>query len=119
MMWLSSASPLPRPRQPTSWDERATIEVKTGRGITTLVINGELDLATMPLLARQLALVLRDNPGRLVFDLARTEFIDCGSARLIASSGPGGRRPVIRHPAPGVRRIFKLTGLDHYCEIEG
>src|SRR5215467_755945 len=110
MMWLSSASPLPHPRQPASWNERARIEVEAGRGITTLVISGELDLATMPLLAGQLTLVLRDDPGQLVFDLAGTEFMDCGSARLIASSGPGGRRPVIRYPNPGVRRIFELTG---------
>jgi anti-anti-sigma regulatory factor len=53
--------------------------------------------------------------------LARTDFIDCGSARLIAAAGrslPEGQRPVIRRPGPGVRRIFELTGLDALCEIE-
>ncbi len=99
-----------------------TIEVEAGPGTTTIYISGELDLVTMPFLAEHLTLVLRDKPERLVFDMARTGFMDCGSARLIAGAGqwlPGGRRPVIRHPGPGVRRLLELTGFDAYCEIEG
>jgi anti-anti-sigma factor len=100
---------------------RVAIEVEARPGTTTIVVRGELDLVTMPILADQLALVSRDRPGRLVFDLAGTYFMDCGSARLIAGAGqwlPDGR-PVIRSPGPGVRRILKLTGLDAHCEIEG
>jgi anti-anti-sigma factor len=102
-------------------DGRLTIEVQAGPGVTTIVVKGELDLVTMPYLAAQLALAIRDRPGRLVFDLGGTHFMDCGSARLIAGAGqrlPSGGRPVIRRPGPGVRRIFELTGLDAHCEIE-
>ena len=101
---------------------RIMIEVESTPGATTIVVRGELDLVTMPFLAERLRLVSRDKPGRLVFDLARTGFMDCGSARLIAGAGkwlPEGRRPVIRRPGPAVRRILELTGLDAYCEIEG
>src|SRR5580698_6141340 len=101
---------------------RVMIEVKSAPGAATIFIRGELDLVTMPFLAEQLTLVSRDKPGRLVFDLAGTAFMDCGSARLMASAGewlPEGRRPVIRRPSPGVRRVLELTGLDAYCEIEG
>jgi anti-anti-sigma factor len=100
---------------------RVTIEVDTRPGVTTIVVKGELDLVTMPFLAARLALATRDGPGRLVFDLGGTRFIDCGSARLIACAGrglPGGGRPVIRRPGPAVRRVFELTGLDAHCEIE-
>jgi anti-anti-sigma factor len=100
---------------------RATIEVQARPGVTTIVVKGELDLVTMPYLAAQLALATRDRPGRLVFDLGGTHFMDCGSARLIVGTGqwlPGGGRPVIRRPGPGVRRILELTGLDAHCEIE-
>ena len=100
---------------------RVTIEVETGPGVTTIVVKGELDLVTMPYLAARLALALRDRPGRLVFDLSGTHFMDCGSARLIAGAGqrlPDGGRPVIRRPGPGVRRVLELTGLDAHCEIE-
>ncbi|MBV9205190.1 MAG: STAS domain-containing protein [Actinobacteria bacterium] len=97
-----------------------TIEVTAGPEATTIHIRGELDLVTMPSLAEQLAPVLRDMSGRLVFDLAGTSFMDCGSARLIARAGQsaGGQRPLIRRPAPAVRRVFELTGLAAYCEIE-
>ena len=120
MVWLCSV-PDP-PAGPASAEGRVTIEVGARAGTTTVVIQGELDLVTMPYLAEQLALVSRDNPSRLVFDLAGTSFLDCGSARLIAGAGQrlaGGRRPVIRRPGPAVRRIFELTGLDARCEIEG
>ena len=102
--------------------DRVTLRVESGRGTTTIFVRGELDLGTMPVLAELLTLVSREKPGQLVFDLAGTHFMDCGSARLIATAGPwlpDGQRPVIRHPAAGIRRILELTGLDAYCEIEG
>ena len=105
----------------TGLDGLATIEVEARPGTTTIVIRGDLDLATMPFLAAQLALAVQDRPGRLVFDLSDTLFMDCGSARLIATAGqwlPDGARPVIRRPRPGVRRVLELTGLDARCEIE-
>ncbi|HMH35759.1 MAG TPA: STAS domain-containing protein [Streptosporangiaceae bacterium] len=110
----------PDPARPAQ-DSRVTIEVETGPGVTTIVVKGELDLVTMPYLATRLTLALRDGPGRLVFDLSGTHFMDCGSARLIAGAGqrlPGGGRPVIRRPGSGVRRVLELTGLDAHCEIE-
>jgi anti-anti-sigma factor len=110
----------PDPAGPAQ-DGRVTIEVKARPGVTTIVVKGELDLVTMPYLAAQLALAIQDRPGRLVFDLGETHFIDCGSARLMASAGqrlPGAGRPVMHRPGPGVRRVLQLTGLDAHCEIE-
>src|ERR1044072_7337617 len=86
---------------------RVMIEVETRPGVTTIVVRGELDLVTRPYLAAQLALATRGRPGRLVFDLGGTLFMDCGPASLTAGAGrrlPGGGRPVIRRPGPGVRR---------------
>ena len=96
-------------------DGRVTVEVDARAGTTTVVIKGELDPVTIPYLAEQLALIPQDSAGRLVFDLAGTSFMDCGSARLIAAAG---QRPVIRRPAPAVLRVLQLTGLDARCEIE-
>jgi anti-anti-sigma factor len=110
----------PDPAGPAQ-DGRVTIEVEARQGTTTIVVSGELDLVTMPYLAAQLALAVQDRPGRLVFDLSGTHFMDCGSARLITTAGqwlPGGGRPVISRPRPGVRRVLELTGLDAHCEIE-
>src|SRR5438046_970253 len=116
----SSAAHETGPPDPAK-DGRVTIEVEARPEVTTIVVKGELDLVTMPYLAAQLALATRDRPSRLVFDLAGTHFVDCGSARLIATSGhwlPGSPRPVIRRPGPGVRRILELTGLGALCELE-
>lgn len=117
---VPSASPVsggPRPRP-----GRVAIKVvDAGPGATTIFIRGELDLVTMPVLAEQLALVLRGNPERLVLDMAATDFMDCGSARLIAGAARSlsdGGRLVIRRPGRGVRRMLELTGLDAYCEID-
>ena len=121
MTWLCSDTDGPPDPSGPAQESRVTIEVETRPGTTTIVIKGELDLVTMPFLAARLALAARDRPGRLVFDLGGTQFMDCGSARLIADAGarlPGGGRPVIRRPRPGVRRILELTGLDAHCEIE-
>jgi anti-anti-sigma factor len=124
MTWLCSDTdgpPIPPDPSGPAQEGRVTIEVEARPGTTTIVVTGELDLVTMPYLAIQLALAVRDRPGRLVFDLSRTLFMDCGSARLIVDAGarlPGGGRTVIRRPGPGVRRILELTGLDAYCEIE-
>jgi anti-sigma B factor antagonist len=99
-----------------------TIESEISHGTATVSIIGELDLVTAPLLSEYLAPILRGKPRRLILDLSRTDFIDCGSARLIACAGralPPGQRPVIRGPRQGVRKVFRLTGLDAYCEIEG
>src|SRR5712671_1145031 len=105
MTWLSSDRDGPPESAGPAREGRVTIEVEGRPGITTIVIKGGLDLVTMPYLAAKLALATRDSPGRLVIDLGGTHFMDCGSARLIASAGhwlPGGGRPVIRRPGPGV-----------------
>jgi anti-sigma B factor antagonist len=100
----------------------ATFEVTFSQGTATLVITGELDLNTMPLLSERLSLILRREPRRLVVDMTRTGFMDCGSARLITGavrSLPDAGQLVIRRPSPAVRRVLELTTLDAGCEIQG
>lgn len=96
------------------------IEVDVSPAGATVLISGELDLVSMPVLDARLSVVLRQRPRRLVFDMAGTTFMDCGCARLLASAGQFLRdyKPVIRHPGPAVRRVLELTGLDAEFEIE-
>lgn len=98
------------------------VEVHLLDGTATVILSGDLDLASRPLLTRRLAEILAAEPHRLVFDLARVGFLDCGTARLIVCSArrlPDHPRPVIRHPAPLVRRVLVLTGLAARCEVLG
>jgi anti-anti-sigma factor len=97
------------------------IEVEVRHDTAVVTVTGDLDLITRPALAARLSAVLGTRPRRLVLDLAGSGFMDCGSARLVASAGqflPGGGRLVIRHPSPAVRRVLELTGFDAGCDIE-
>ena len=97
------------------------IEVDMRRDTAVMVVTGDLDLMTRPVLAERLAAVLGGQPRRLVVDLAGAGFMDCGSARLLAGAGqflPPGGQLVLRRPSPVARRVFELTGYDAGCEIE-
>ena len=112
---LSSSDPSARPYRALA------IEVEMNRDTVTVVIAGELDLVTRPVLAEHLSLVVRSRPRRLILDMSRADFLDCGSARMIASAArflPDGGRLVIRRPSRVVRRVLGLTGFDAGCEIE-
>jgi len=116
----SPAHPDPPARRPSG--PPLVIEAEAGPEGVTMVITGELDLTTRPVLAERLSAVLCARPPRLILDLAGTGFIDCGSARLIVSAGqflPPGRRLIIRHPSRAVRRVLELTAFGTGCEIEG
>jgi anti-anti-sigma factor len=102
-------------------DPPLRIEVAATAGMATVVINGELDVTTTPLLRRQLAQVLEGTPRRLVFDMSGVDFMDCAAARLIARTAPflpEGCRPVIQRPSPVVRRLLELTGVAAHCEVD-
>jgi anti-sigma B factor antagonist len=97
------------------------VETAIAPDLTTVVVAGDLDAATMSVLSARLAQVIAGRPRRLVFDLAQVGFIDCAATRLIISSGvllPDGGRPVLRRPSPAVRRILDLTNLGDGCEVE-
>jgi anti-anti-sigma factor len=97
------------------------VETAITPDLTTVVVTGDLDAATMSVLSARLAEVVARRPQRLVFDLAQVGFIDCAATRLITGSGallPDGGRPVLRRPSPAVRRILDLTDLGDGCEVE-
>jgi anti-sigma B factor antagonist len=97
------------------------IEADIGQEVTTVVIAGELDLNTRPLLAEHLSAVLAARPRRLILDMSGTRFTDCSSARMIVSAGrflPAGGRLIIRRPTRAVRRVLEVTGYGAGCEIE-
>jgi anti-anti-sigma factor len=116
----SPAHPDPPARRPSG--PPLVIKADAGPEGVTMVITGELDLTTRPVLAEHLSAVLCTRPPRLILDLAGTSFVDCGSARLIVRAGqflPPGRRLVVRHPSRAVRRVLELTAFGTGCEIEG
>lgn len=94
-----------------------------GRDETLLVVDGELDVATAPILEGALASSLRTRPASLVLDLRDLTFIDGRSAALLASATRrmaawGG---VVEFPAapPAARRVFALCGFHELMRGSG
>jgi anti-sigma B factor antagonist len=82
----------------------------------TLVLSGELDLATSPALERTIERLCADGAEELVIDLRGLLFIDSTGIRTILRSKElcGDREcefALIRGSA-STQRLFELTGLD-------
>jgi anti-anti-sigma factor len=98
------------------------IEVRLDRGTASVVLSGELDFLAVPVLSERLMPILAAKPRHLVFDMALVTFADCASARLITHAGrylTAGREPLVKDPAPVVRRIFEVAGFADHCEMTG
>jgi anti-anti-sigma factor len=120
MMCLDPGSDSPSPAQAEPNTRSLAIQVDVTPESATVVIGGELDLVSMPVLAARLSVVLRRRPRRLILDMAGTTFMDCACTRLLASASQflPDYKPVIRQPTSAVRRVLQLTGLDAEFEIE-
>jgi anti-sigma B factor antagonist len=80
-----------------------------GGASTTLRVTGEVDLATAPELASQLAAL--DGNGRAIdLDLERVTFIDLAGLRAILHARERDRRLRIAVPGQAVARLLELTG---------
>ncbi len=88
-----------------------------------LVVRGELDLATAPVLEREVMAALARPLGSLVVDLAGVTFMDSsGVAALIQSRGAAVQRGVtfvlesVTYPC---RRTLDLSGLSELFTVDG
>ncbi len=90
-------------------------------GSISLVLEGELDIATTPLFVQHIERAERAQPELLLFDLGALSFIDVSglSAMLAAArrARGAGRRVMVSAASPPVRRLFELTALDRSFEL--
>lgn len=96
------------------------VSTRTGHPDTTVFVNGELDLATAPVLEAALTACLRSNPPTIAVDLDEVPFMSCvairtlleGRARAAAQSSllrvVRPSRAVQRLLTPDLRRILLL-----------
>ena len=93
---------------------RAPLRVERAdrEGVAVLTVSGELDLASAPILERQLDAV--DAHGaHLVVDLSECGFIDStGLTVLVQAAARDGRSLVLLAPNPKVRRLLELTRVE-------
>jgi anti-sigma B factor antagonist len=85
--------------------------IENGDETARVVLDGELDLATVPV-AEQAINRVDANVKTLVLDLRKLSFLDSSGLRLILSTddASGSRRVVIVRGPAQVDRVFDLTG---------
>jgi anti-anti-sigma factor len=100
----------------------ATARLKAGvesvDGTSSVVLDGELDLATVPV-AEQAINDVDKGVETLVLDLRRLSFLDSSGLRFILATeeASGSRRVVIIRGPAQVDRVFELTGTGARLEI--
>ena len=97
--------------------------VRPGPHAAVVLLAGEHDVTTLPLLRQVLAPLSLDSGLLVVIDLSRATFIDAAVLTALrgveqAVTGRGGRFGLLPESAPAVRRILELTGwLRRPCVI--
>ena len=81
------------------------------RGLGLVVVTGEVDLETSPLLARELAALGVRGAARFVVDLAAVTFIDSSGLGVLVRARRAHGPVAIVAAAPQVLLVFDLTGL--------
>ena len=87
-----------------------------------VALRGEVDLATVPLLERELALDPVREARAVLVDLDHVAFMDLTGLRpLLSFASPKrpGHHVAITAGPPAVQRLLELTGLRRYFNVVG
>jgi anti-anti-sigma factor len=90
------------------------VRVERDGGVCVLAVRGELDIATIPELARKAAAALQIPPVRLVLDLSGLEFIDCAGAQALAAvteTVPAGCPITVGSMSCAAQRVLGVLGM--------
>ena len=91
------------------------VDVRSENGAALLSVAGELDLASSPVLERELERAFGDDPGLVIIDLRDLEFMDStGLSVLIRAHNRAqetGKKLGIVNGSRQVRRLLSLTGV--------
>jgi anti-sigma B factor antagonist len=94
-------------------------EVSDLHGDRTLIVHGELDIATAPELVDLLAR-LRHHGHAVTLDLAEVTFMDSTGLTLLmdaqTQSQQNGWAFAVRRPSQAVRRVFELAGVERLLD---
>ena len=98
------------------------IEIRRAPGQTHIVLTGELDGATAPLLRESFLEVAEGLEGNLVVEISGLTFVDSSGLTLLITEHKNlqanGSSLIIRSPTPMARRAFEITGLHDILWIE-
>jgi anti-sigma B factor antagonist len=97
------------------------VTTSTENGVVTVAVDGELDIATAPMLDATLADVERGTTRTLLLDLDRVRFMDSTGLRSLLSAlrraEADGRRLRLANLPPDVERVLDVTGVRRIFDI--
>ena len=103
-------------------EELLTTKLHRNGSSRTLFVTGELDVATASILEGAVDGALDGQGDELGLDLSGLDFMDSSGARAIMhahdKAASLSSRLVILSPAPLVRRVLALMGLDRVMDIK-
>ncbi|HEV2943835.1 MAG TPA: STAS domain-containing protein [Solirubrobacteraceae bacterium] len=97
------------------------IDVSRNEERVVLRLDGELDLASVPLLESEVENATLDNPATVVLDLRGLEFIDSTGLRAILSldkrCADSGQTFALVRGSQQVQRLMNMTRVDEHLKI--
>jgi anti-sigma B factor antagonist len=99
-----------------------SVHTQIDDGSPVVVATGEIDMATAPMLGRELTSAIESGDGPVVLDLSDVTFFDSSGLRVAIVAhrdlGEQGRRlAVVCDPEGHVRRTFALAGLADVLDL--
>jgi anti-sigma B factor antagonist len=105
----------------TPSSEPFTASVVEHDGENSVVLTGELDMASSPDLTNALETVIEKGSTEVVIDFAGLSFIDSsGLAVLVRAQNTlteQGRHLSVRSPGRHARRVFEIAGLEAFLDV--
>jgi anti-sigma B factor antagonist len=90
-------------------------------GLTTVKVEGELDIATADQLSAELDALLVASGERVAVDLSGVGFMDSTGLRILIAAnrkaGEAGYEFVVVTGASPARRVFELTRMDEHIRV--
>ena len=94
-------------------EDGLSVEVDGNR----LLVRGEIDASTAPILGRALDTI----DGDVILDLSETDFVDSSGLRVLVqyhqAFAARDASMVIADPSSPVERVFELSSLDEFFDI--
>jgi anti-anti-sigma factor len=93
------------------------IEIIERDDAVVLVVEGEIDIATAPVLEQRLAEAEAGDAPQLIVDLDRVSFMDSTGLQVLVAhtlSETNGRRIRLTRGSPQVQRLFTVSGMAHH-----
>jgi anti-anti-sigma regulatory factor len=99
------------------------VSLDAGDGTDTILLRGQADVDTVPVLADMLARVLVLHDTSVVVDLRDTELVDAAAAQVLGNAAEflndRGRRLTLRSPLARLVPVLERYGLSHTIERAG